>query len=231
MRVRGNSQRKADRRDDMIKVEILAVEESRDGGSFESHGSTTYVTEWKCGVKAEGHAKEWGIVRVGGKSQGNPPNGKYVKVGTTICAKERGEHNGMAQYYMDGKATRELNGDGGSQGGGSGGGGSSGGGQSRGGGTPQRSGNYTLADLGCLFAKCHDVAVTVVGDVSDVALQAATATLFIAAKNEGLKVGDKAAAADDDKPDWMVGAPEQQDGPPEVPDFFAPQDDGDSLPF
>lgn len=181
-----------------------------------------YKTAWLCDVEDASGLREKAKVTVSSKNQGtNPPNGKYIVSGGVFCSKKRTEYHNMAQYYLDSAATRAFNGD--SYGGGSGGGGIHGGGAPSRGHDQNVRGNYTFSELVDLFAVCHDSVNPVVGEVSGEALQSATATLFDAARQEGLKAPShrgttrqeesQSQTDDDEQLPYTEGSPRDGDVP------------------
>jgi len=204
----------------MLTVKIHRVEEKL--GVGEKFGQGIFPHRFRCGVECNGK-KEWAEVTVGSKSEtACPMADKYLVQGGEFCSKSRKEYNGEGKYYMDGTATKALHGDeykGGS------GGSYSPQNHSQGGGGHTRQG-YTLKEIIGLYSVCYEGVSEVVGKVEDKALVSAVATVFIAAKNEGIKVTNEepAAARQEDVQDFA------HDEPPEDGAW----DDGDDmkeLPF
>ena len=104
-----------------MQVKIIKVKKGpQDDGSYDGAKGTIYVTAWLCDAEVDGKTIRDLKVRVGSQKEGECHNGKYVVDGGFIIPNSQGikTYNNKVEVYMDGRATKEANGEGYGSGGG-----------------------------------------------------------------------------------------------------------------
>ena len=213
-----------------MDIKIISKEKGpQESGSFKINEGTPkeallYKTDWACRVEynnGQDVVQEMAVITVGAKNDGVPPNGKYVEAGNTISSKKRGEYNGFATFYMDGFATKALNGDA-WNGGNSGGGGS--GGEFAAAPAPAPAAKYRYGELVALAMQCSSGKDT---------SESINAALFAACVAQGIKASS-ANVAPSTVPSLGAGNNQNMqrvlDATPPLADDKPLPDDG-SLPF
>jgi len=172
----------------MIKVQVLSIVAGpQEEEEFEAHGSPMYPLAWMCNVRYDNGAEEQAKITVNGRSRSGGYCKKFVAQGCYICAENRTMYNDTPQIKVETKATKLANGEEPYKPS-EGGGGPQAPATGSAGPAPKVSGGCTMEGLAALLNACYNCARSIVdGDATSEALQAASATLFIACRQEGVK--------------------------------------------